>query len=310
MAAFQQGTIHIKEKVSTQANADPGWLRIYAKTDGNVYRKNEGGVEYRLIGSTEVADISAGLNSKINQALIPNAFGDIIIGNDPGGDERLRVGGSIRSYGIACISSIEETPTVDWAGLYIIGGEGYLTVRNATNTNSLPLNIWTSQVKIGTYEYLNQGTLSVVENSLAPSIFEVASDGPLRLKAGGLHAVEIDFQDQSVKIGSAPYGDELLRVGSGIRLKGGNDDLRIVQSIDNTFDVQVRLGATTDGGTLKLQPSSGSTSIGSSGGYVGFHGATSIAKPTITGSRGGNAALESLLTQLANYGLITNSTTA
>lgn len=44
-------------------------------------------------------------------------------------------------------------------------------------------------------------------------------------------------------------------------------------------------------------------------GRLGFHSATPIAKPTVTGSRGGNAALASLLTALANYGLITNSTT-
>ena len=41
---------------------------------------------------------------------------------------------------------------------------------------------------------------------------------------------------------------------------------------------------------------------------LGWWGATPVAKPTVTGSRGGNAALDSLLTALANYGLITNST--
>jgi len=45
-------------------------------------------------------------------------------------------------------------------------------------------------------------------------------------------------------------------------------------------------------------------------GKVGFHAATAIAKPAVTGSRGGNAALASLLTHLATYGLITNSSTA
>jgi len=44
--------------------------------------------------------------------------------------------------------------------------------------------------------------------------------------------------------------------------------------------------------------------------HVGFNGTTPIAKPTVSGSRGGNAALDSLLTALANYGLITNSTSA
>lgn len=43
---------------------------------------------------------------------------------------------------------------------------------------------------------------------------------------------------------------------------------------------------------------------------VGFRGAAPVTIPVITGSRGGNAALASLLTGLANQGLITNNTTA
>jgi len=44
-------------------------------------------------------------------------------------------------------------------------------------------------------------------------------------------------------------------------------------------------------------------------GNAGFNNVTPIAKPTVTGSRGGNAALASVLTALANYGLITDSST-
>lgn len=43
---------------------------------------------------------------------------------------------------------------------------------------------------------------------------------------------------------------------------------------------------------------------------LGFYGATATTKPAVTGSRGGNAALASLLTALATLGLITDSTTA
>lgn len=43
---------------------------------------------------------------------------------------------------------------------------------------------------------------------------------------------------------------------------------------------------------------------------LGFYGAAATGKPTVTGSRGGNAALASLLTGLSNLGLITDSTTA
>lgn len=45
-------------------------------------------------------------------------------------------------------------------------------------------------------------------------------------------------------------------------------------------------------------------------GNVGFNSATPVAKQTVTGSRASGAALQSLLTALANYGLITDSTTA
>lgn len=45
-------------------------------------------------------------------------------------------------------------------------------------------------------------------------------------------------------------------------------------------------------------------------GNIGFFSTSPQAKKTVTGSRSGNAALASLLTQLAGYGLITDSTTA
>lgn len=42
---------------------------------------------------------------------------------------------------------------------------------------------------------------------------------------------------------------------------------------------------------------------------IGFLGATAIARPSVTGAKGGNAALTSLLTALASLGLITDSST-
>lgn len=46
------------------------------------------------------------------------------------------------------------------------------------------------------------------------------------------------------------------------------------------------------------------------GSTAGFFGATPTTKPTVTGSRGGNAALASLLSALATLGLITDSSSA
>jgi hypothetical protein len=53
----------------------------------------------------------------------------------------------------------------------------------------------------------------------------------------------------------------------------------------------------TVGGTLRVN------------GNSGFNNTAPIARPTVTGAKGGNAALTSLLTALAAYGLITDSST-
>jgi len=54
----------------------------------------------------------------------------------------------------------------------------------------------------------------------------------------------------------------------------------------------------------------GNMGLGSAPSLVGFFGATPAARPTVTGSRGGNAAVASLLTALETLGLIVDDTTA
>jgi hypothetical protein len=49
--------------------------------------------------------------------------------------------------------------------------------------------------------------------------------------------------------------------------------------------------------------------LGAAGGTASFYGAAPAAQPTITGSKGANAALTSLITQLAALGLIVDGTT-
>ncbi len=51
-------------------------------------------------------------------------------------------------------------------------------------------------------------------------------------------------------------------------------------------------------------------SLNPTGQRVGFNGTAPIVKPTVTGAKGSNAALASLLSALAAYGLITDSTSA
>jgi hypothetical protein len=64
------------------------------------------------------------------------------------------------------------------------------------------------------------------------------------------------------------------------------------------------------GNSVELYGDSGGIAIGfDASDDIGFFGATPIAQPTVTGSRGGNAALASLLTALADLGLIVDSST-
>lgn len=71
--------------------------------------------------------------------------------------------------------------------------------------------------------------------------------------------------------------------------------------------VQIKTAQAGATGTADRTPT---TIIEALGNKLAFNGATPITKPTVTGSRGGNAALASLLTALATLGLITDSTTA
>jgi hypothetical protein len=63
-------------------------------------------------------------------------------------------------------------------------------------------------------------------------------------------------------------------------------------------------------GTVRIRNNTNTADLIEVGSGIGFFGTANIAKPTITGAKGGNAALASLLTQGAALGLWTDSTTA
>jgi hypothetical protein len=73
----------------------------------------------------------------------------------------------------------------------------------------------------------------------------------------------------------------------------------------STYDYAV---VTPTGGDIIVVPT-GTPDVKLAG-KVGFNNTAPIAKPTVTGAKGGNAALGSLLTALANYGLVTDSSSA
>lgn len=92
------------------------------------------------------------------------------------------------------------------------------------------------------------------------------------------------------------YGARLARQG------GANAATQLIHRGTGNLE----LSTTDASGGLTLASSSGvKVALNTTG--LAFQGSSPIAKPTVTGSRGGNAALASLLTALANYGLITDS---
>ena len=91
------------------------------------------------------------------------------------------------------------------------------------------------------------------------------------------------FVDGTPSTGIMPGGIRLLsRNSSGVSTEA--------LTIRAAGTVEVKLGLAHQGSTL------------------GFYNTTPTTKPTITGSRGGNAALADLLTKLAGLGLLTDST--
>jgi len=69
-------------------------------------------------------------------------------------------------------------------------------------------------------------------------------------------------------------------------------------------------GGSGQGATLNLNWSAANgITLGSSGQKIGFYGAAPITKPSITGSRGGNAALTSVIAALSAYGIVMDITT-
>lgn len=88
-----------------------------------------------------------------------------------------------------------------------------------------------------------------------------------------------------------------------------NTGLSVKQRAAGGFECALTPSSSTQA-TINQIGGSGTTYMTFRDGAFGFFGSIGTSKQTITGSRGGNAALASLLTALATTGLITDSTTA
>ena len=119
--------------------------------------------------------------------------------------------------------------------------------------------------------------------------------------SGVSHTYGIDFRGSSSVAGSGGY--QTLYTGAAIRFGSQNAvawrnasdsaDLTMLQADSSN---NLRVGATSTGVMLQ-------------GTALGFYGTIPISQPTVSGSKGGNAALTSLLVALATLGLVVDTTT-
>ena len=162
-----------------------------------------------------------------------------------------------------------------------------------------------------------------------PGGFQVDNDSTVHTNAmtapSGTFTVNSVTTNVNTVLGFTATGTNYIVLGSagtGLQvLQGGNPAFRIANIAGtppaNYFGITPALAggtvwATAQGTdtniTLGLNgQGTGGVNIGS---RVGFNNTTPIAKPTVTGAKGSNAALASLIAALSAYGLITDTTTA
>lgn len=118
----------------------------------------------------------------------------------------------------------------------------------------------------------------------------------------------------SLLINGTANKDTLILKGSSTT---GQSYGLFIQAGSNSSDVPIQITDTTNTRSYFAINGAGAGSFSNAGdkasfffaGSIGVNGATPPGKPTVTGSKAGNAALASLLSALASYGLVTDSST-
>lgn len=197
---------------------------------------------------------------------------NIMIGNASGGSETTN---SNRLY---IANSNTSTPLI--FGQFSGTGAG-LTI-HSQNTAGVPLivkGIASQSSNLQQWQDSTSAVLGFVSASGGLTINEQGNDADTRIEGDtDANLLFVDASADSVQIGSATTADSAK--------------FYVLGKISGSGEFEINGDLNHDGSN------------------VGFYGTAPAAKGTVTGSRGGNAALASLLTALVNIGLITDSSTA
>ena len=257
-------------------------------------------------------------------ATLPDMDGDILLGLDPTAKTVDLAGGAVSVT--ASAATVTVPATFNAAVTLGDAAADALTV-NATATFQAPTTV------NGTFTTTAATTLgnaagdaiSIVGTSTfsAPATFNgtltataaAAFDSTVALGNAIGDAITINgtstFVAPATFQGAVTLGDaaaDALTVNAtsefnaAITLRSG-----LALKLNNAANTAVAQIATDASGNLVTGGTNGSLQIN---GDIGFFGTSPAAKPTVSGSRAGNAALADLLNELAALGLITNSSSA
>lgn len=198
---------------------------------------------------------------------------------------------------------------------------GVTTFRNLANTaTQLYVDAGNNRVIVGSTTTLGSDTtpnLQVIGRLyVAP---ETANDLAIQVRRSSAASVgwNLGMTSDNDFVFKDDAGSETFRVGD----TGSTYQAKVTGDLNVTQNIEITSGSllaqtaeflddvTVDGGTFIVE-NSGNKRIEAGSTGVGFFGSAQTSKPTVVGSRAGNAALNSLLSELANLGLVTNSTTA
>ena len=205
-------------------------------------------------------------------------------------------------------------------GLFVEGDNNggfsdlYHTWRNGDQTGSSDTQIWIEKLNTGSndfealfmgYDFYNFA--SPVYNIGCDAGNSAAGLDPLVLSYGGVGvgvAAIVTIEDRTsleVTCGLIRADDQTSGTGPDLTVRAA--DSSGIGSVGG--DLVLSAGSASTDGVVNI-----TSDLDHDGTNLGFYGTAPVAKPTVTGSRGGNAALASLLTALASQGLITDSSSA
>ncbi|MER8846056.1 hypothetical protein [Mesorhizobium australicum] len=275
----------------------------------------------------QVAHVASAVNYVRNSGAITTAAPLISV---DGSDTNIGLGHATKGTGV--FDFFTNTNVRQLQVAHIAGAVNYLKTAGAATTASPTISVDGSDTNV-TFAHATKGTgvfdFFTNTNVRQLQIAHVATAvNYLQLKGSattGAPAISVQGSDTNAALVLTSKGTESVYVQSGGQIAAQ------FQTAASTVNWLFLQGAATNGQPIITATGSDTNVTGilrgrGAGGWqiqdgaagikfaanttgIGFNGTAPVAKPTVTGAKGGNAALTSLLTQLASTGLITDSTT-